>query len=76
MERVIICRKWNEADIKAYVTNKEIGSEMAVDEYLEALVQQVTNLSFTFTKATLLAKLKEGHNNIATEMKQVTKYIV
>lgn len=76
MEKLIICRKWKEPEIQVYVTNQEIGSRMDIDEYLESLVTQVTNLSFTFTKATLLAKLKEGHANIANEMKTTTKYII
>ncbi len=76
MEKIIICKKWQEPEIQVYVTNQEIGTRMHIDDYLESLVEQITNLSFTFTKATLLAKLRAGHANIANEMKQTTKYVV
>ena len=75
-EKVIILRYWNAPAVTAFMDVDGVGAKMDVDEYLDALVSQVTNLSFTFTKASLLAKLQEAHNNIASEMKQTTKYVV
>jgi hypothetical protein len=76
MEKLIVSRQWKSPSITVKMSAAEIGSEMNMDEYLESLVTQVTNLPFTFTKATLLVKMKEGHTNIVNEMKHSTKYVV
>ena len=76
MEKVIISRQWKNPEIKVWMSSTDVGGEMGMDEYLESLVEQVSNLSFTFTKTTLLAKLKEGHANIVNEIKHTTKYVV
>lgn len=76
MEKVIVSRQWANPEITIEMSTDGISIKMDMDEYLESLVSQVTNLSITFTKATLLAKLKEGHSNIVKEMKKSTTYAV
>lgn len=75
-ERVITLRKWNDPQITAFVTREEIGSKMEIDEYLESLVAQLTNIPLVFTKATLLEKLTTAHKAVANEMKVATKFII
>ena len=76
MEKIIVSRQWANPEITVKMSVAEVAIEMDVDKYLESLVSQITNLSITFTKATLLAKLKEGHSNIVKEMKKSTTYAV
>ena len=75
-ERVITLRKWNDPQITTFVTREEIGSKMEIDEYLESLVAQLTNIPLVFTKATLLEKLTTAHKAVANEMKVATKFIM
>jgi hypothetical protein len=76
VDKVIILRKWKEPHITAFMNQDEIGAKMDIDEYLESLVSQITNIPLVFTKASLLEKLKQSHVSVATEMRQMTKHIV
>jgi hypothetical protein len=72
MEKLIVSRKWTNPAITVKMSTEEIAIEMEADAYLEAIVNQITNLSITFTKSTLLAKLKDAHANVVVEMKKST----
>jgi hypothetical protein len=76
MEKLIVSRKWTNPAITVKMSTEEIAIEMEADAYLEAIVNQITNLSITFTKATLLAKLKDAHANVVVEMKKSTVQVV
>ncbi len=75
-EKLVVIRKWKEPEVRVYVTDKEIGIDMDSDVYLANLVEQVSNVTFTMTKAQLLSKLTEAHNNIVISMKRATIHAV
>ena len=75
-ERVIISRKWANPHIVAFVDVAEIGAKMDIEEYLESLVLELTNIPLVFTKTALLEKLREAHKAVSAEMRNTTKYIV
>jgi len=75
-EKLVVIRKWKEPEVRVYVTDQEIGIEMDSLSYLTNLVEQVSNVTFTMTKAQLLNKLTESHNNIVASMKQATIHAV
>lgn len=74
-EKIIVIRKWKEPSVKAFMDADEVGIEMSMDDYLVSLVEQITNLPFTFSKAALLAKMQEAHKNIVTDMKSTTRLL-
>lgn len=74
-EKIIVIRKWKEPSVRAFMDANEVGIEMSMDDYLINLVEQITNLPFTFSKTTLLAKMHEAHKNIVTDMKSATRLL-
>ncbi len=74
--KVVVCRKWHNPSIETWVSNKEIGMAMSVDDYLTALVEEVGNPTMMFTKATLLAKLKSASPAVISGIKETSKEIV
>jgi hypothetical protein len=75
-EKIVVVRKWSEPEVTAFISESSVGASMSVENYLESLVSQITNLPFTVTKAALLAKLIEAHSSVLVEMKNTTKYVV
>lgn len=75
-EKLVVIRKWKEPEVRVYVNSDEIGIEIESMAYLTNLVDQISNVTFTMTKAQLLTKLMEAHNNIVASMKQTTVQII
>lgn len=66
---------WKDPTIRAFITLDGVGAEISVSEYLDSIVEQITYLPVTFTKASLLAKLNEASGNVITEMKKTTRHL-
>lgn len=75
-EKIVISRKWEQPEIRAYVTAQEVGAEMSVDEFLDSLMSQISNIPLTFTKETMLSKLKAASKEVFIEMRDKTKLVV
>lgn len=75
-ERVVISRRWKNPSVTVYVNTDEIGARMDIDEYIDSLADQISNISLILTKEQLARKLKDAHVLVAEEMKTSTKYIV
>jgi hypothetical protein len=74
-EKIIVIRKWKEPSVRTFMDAESVGIEMSVDDYLINMVDQITNLPFTFSKAALLVKMQEAHKNIVTDMKNTTRLL-
>ena len=74
-EKIVVIRKWKEPAVRTYMSPEAVGIEMDVEDYLTNLVEQLTNIPLTFTKSSLLIKMKEANANIVNEMKQTTKHV-
>lgn len=70
MDKVIICRKWNNPKIEAWITRKEIGLSISLEDFLECLVEEMGNPSTMFTKKALLEKLQAATREIVKGVKK------
>lgn len=74
-EAVVISRQWNNPTIRAYMTVKDVGSEMELDEFLKTILEIVGSPTFTMTKNQLANKIFEAKNQILVEMKKATVHV-
>jgi hypothetical protein len=74
-ETLIVSRQWNCPAIRVFMNQKEVGAEMDIKEFLEALVENVGNPTFLVTKAQMLNKLNEAAEAVIVEMKRATIHI-
>lgn len=76
MKRVVISRKWAKPQIEAFVTDTEVGSSMALEDFLAALVEEMGAPTMLMTKAQLLSRMLAVKDKVTTEMKSATKAVV
>lgn len=74
-EAVVISRQWNNPTIRAYMTVKDVGSEMELNEFLKTILEIVGSPTFTMTKNQLANKIFEAKNQILVEMKKATVHV-
>jgi hypothetical protein len=72
---LVTSRQWNAPQIETYCTTAEIGSKIAIDDVIEALVEQIGNPTALVTKAQLRSKLTLAFDQIVLELKNATKYV-
>ena len=69
-------RKWHYPEILAYVSNQEIGLQINLDDYLQALVAEIGNPSLLLTQTKLLAKLRAASIVVEQEMHEKSVTVV
>lgn len=74
-ETLIVSRQWNSPTIRVFMNQKEVGAEMDIKEFLEALVVNVGNPTLLVTKTQMLNKLNEATEAIVIEMKRATIHV-
>ena len=74
-EAVVISRQWNNPTIHAYMTVKDVGSEMELDEFLKTILEIVGSPTFTMTKNQLATKIFAAKDQIVVEMKKATVHV-
>jgi hypothetical protein len=73
---VVISRKWAAPEISVTVTNKEIGMEMSLEQFIESVVSEVGNPALLLTRSALTAKVSQAVDKVVAEMKDATKHAV
>lgn len=73
--KIVVSRKYHGTQIEAFLTD-ELGARMDLDDFLDALVEEVGNPTMVFTKASLKAKLKFSSIAVIDEMKKATVHVV
>lgn len=73
-QSVRISRKWKNHHIKTVIIqdDKGISIETDIKEFLNAMVNQITYIPLTMTKAQLKAKVTEAAKLVLIEMKEQT----
>ena len=74
--KIVTSRKWHTPDIETFLTNDEVGASMPVDDFIQALVEEVGNPTMLLTKNALLAKLLQASIAVQCEMRQATAHVV
>lgn len=74
-DAVIISRQWNNPTIRAFMSKKDVGAEMELDEFLKAVLEIVGSPTFTMTKTQLANKIFAAKEQVLVEMKQATVHV-
>ena len=74
-EAVIISRQWHNPAIRSYMTKKDVGAEMELDDFLKAVLEIVGSPTFTMTKNQLANKIFAAKEQILVEMKKATVHV-
>jgi hypothetical protein len=64
------------AAIDIWISDHEIGLEMAAEDYLRALAREIGNPTLLVTSTQLERRIREAHHRVITGMKQETVQIV
>jgi hypothetical protein len=74
---VTISRMWNNPSIKTTITTDGISLDISLDDYLEALVNEIGSVTFTINNAKFKDKVKEASNRVINGVKlESTKVII
>lgn len=76
MNKVVVCRRWDNVEVKAFVDSEGVGAATDLDDYLKVLVNTIGNPTMIMTKAQLFAKIKLASDTILNEMKTTTVHLV
>ena len=74
--RVTISRKWNNPLIKTTICNHAISLEMDMDDFTEALKQEIGKITWVFKKETFDKILDEAIQRIISEVKKESAKVV
>ena len=72
---VIVSRQWNFPAIRAFVDTKEVGAEIDLDDFIEALLYQVGSPTFMMTKKQLADKVHAAKEEVIIELKKATVHV-
>lgn len=73
---VVKSRKWHQPNVETYVTHKEIGVQIDLDDFLQALVAEIGNPTFLLTKKQLTKALQAAADSTIDEMASHTNRVV
>ena len=74
--KLITSRKWHNPAIRTFVTGEEVGSEIELNDFLEAIVAEIGNPTLLVTKAALKGRLEVASTAILDEMRKATIHVV
>lgn len=74
--KVVVSRKWTNPEITAFLTGTEVGAEMSLNDFLDALTEEVGNPTLLMTKAALRQKLEQASIAIQHELRNATSRVV
>ncbi len=73
---VVKSRKWDNPNILAYVNNEEIGLAMKLDDFLNALVEEIGSPALIVTKEQLKNKVMQARKVVEMEMHDMSRAVV
>lgn len=73
---ITVSRKWNNPEIKICVTNEEINLEMSIEDFKEALIQEIGSVSLVFTEKQLRERVTKSINNVIQGIKEESIKVV
>lgn len=76
MKHVVITRHWHQPTIAIQITDKLIGLDMPLTDYVEALVVEMGNPATLLTQAALRKRLFAAVAVVNSKMKQETAKVL
>lgn len=73
---VLVSRKWHEPEITVHVSDKEIGVETKLDDFVAALADEVGNPTLYVTRAQMKRAIEEAAERVISAMKQETARVI
>lgn len=67
--KVIIMRKWNNPEIKMYVDLEQINLSISLEDFKNALKQQIGSVTFVFRKKTFDELLDKAFEEVIRSIK-------
>lgn len=76
-ELITILRKWNNPEIRMWINNDEIGIQVTLDDFVQAMKQAVGPVTWVFTKEEFDRRFDQAYEQVIQEIKkQSTKVVV
>lgn len=75
-EVVLISRNWDKPEIKIQVTDKGIGLEMSLSDFINSIALEIGNPTLLFTTDQLRRNLLDASNKICLENKKLTARVM
>lgn len=75
-EVVLISRNWDKPEIKIQVTDKGIGLEMSLSDFINSIALEIGNPTLLFTTDQLRRNLLDASNKICLENKKLTAQVM
>ena len=74
-EKIVISREWNNPTIRAYMSSKEVGAEVDLDEFLTAILTIVGSPTMVMTRTQLANKVFDAKERVVVELKKATVHV-
>lgn len=75
MEKIVVSRKWNNPEVTAFMENNEVGAKISLDDFINAVVEEVGNPTSLVTKQALKNRLIIASSEVIKEMKKQTVHL-
>lgn len=74
--QLVTCRKWEQAQIEAYLTDVEVGARIDLEPLIDALVSEIGNPATMMTQNQLKTRLAQAFQAVLFELRTSTKHVV
>ena len=75
MEKIVVSRKWNNPNVTAFMENNEVGDKISLDDFINAVVEEIGNPTSLVTKQALRNRLIIASSEVVKEMKKQTVHL-
>lgn len=76
MEKVTISRKWNNPEITTKIDSEEISLSISLDNFIEALIQEIGSVATTFTQKAFNDKVKSAKEKVIFGIKEESLKVI
>ena len=74
--KVVVSRKWHKPNVEAFIDHHEVGTNIDLEDFIKAVVEEVGNPALLLTKAALQKQLLAATEKVLHEMKEATAKVV
>jgi hypothetical protein len=75
-EILTIMRKWGNPDIKLWIDTEEIGIQIKLDDFIEALINEVGSVTTILTRKQIRERIEKSSRTVIEAVKKETIKIV
>lgn len=74
--KIVTSRKWEAPDIETFVSEDEVGAKMTLNDFLDALVAEIGDVTKIKNSEQLKSKINVAAADVLHEMRKQTVYVV